>query len=897
MKKNTFGNLLIIIFLLIGCGGSKKENTLPVVEAGNDQSVNEQIFVTLSGSGSDSDGSIASYSWSQVSGPVVVLNNNTAATTFFTAPDVNQDEMLTFLLTVTDDDKGTATDTINVEIIRVNLLPTANAGNDQQVLEQSLVLLSGEGIDVDGTIEIYQWLQVAGSTVDLISSDSANASFISLPIDIDETLTFKLTVTDNEDASHTDLVDVLVSKGIGIPFQRPENLTCKAVTRPQLPINVEFINAYPNMVFDEFIQIFRMPENSEYWYMIGHGGYVWRFEDKQEVSEKELLLDVSDIVTRRSGEEGFLTMSFHPNFSQNKKVYVYYSFKEESNHFTRLAEYTYDLDAGAFINEVELLRIPQVSVNHKGAHIEFGPDGYLYLSIGDDGFIYKDGRTESSQDFSRLNGKLLRISVPGNGTYSIPPDNPFLTADKPEIFALGFRNPWRFSFDRETGDIWGGDVGANSWEEINKIQKGGNYGWPFKEGTHCNIDDCGTLEDLVDPIFEYGHDIGFAIMGGHVYQGNAIPALKGKYIYADFASFSQIWILDYDETGTAFSTPLLSKALGVGGIRSFTQDLDGEIFANHYSGIFKMVPKEGSVEAISFPEKLSETGCFDPITLNVAAGVLPYDINSPLFTDGAGKRRWMALPEGKNISVDEDGDFIYPEGSVLIKEFSLEGKKIETRLLMLEGTDWSGYTYHWNDEQTDAILLSGGKSVPQDGFDYKIPSRSQCLQCHNTSTSFAIGPEIKELQKDHNYSEDHSVNQVHVLNDMGLLDEGVTEAMLSMQALPDYKDETFSDEERVSSYLHSNCAYCHNPTGPARGSLDFRWNKTPKWNACNVTPEISSLGIEDAKLIFPGSPERSIIYQRLNTVGLEKMPPIGRSTVDTMFVELMASYIRNETCE
>lgn len=544
--------------------------------------------------------------------------------------------------------------------------------------------------------------------------------------------------------------------------------------------------------------------------------------------------------------------------------------------------------------------VRQFTQNHQGGHLEFGPDGHLYFAYGD------DAKSATAQELDKLYGKMIRIHVPGDGTYSIPEDNPFVDVEgaRGEIYASGFRHPWRYSIDQETGDIWVGDVGANNIEEVNQVVKGGNYGWPIKEGTVCSLaEGCADYPDIIDPVLEFSHEAGWgAIIGGAVYRGDAIPGLNGKYIFADFSQFSRILSLEYDVNGTPSGNPLFEGKLATGGgIHSFTLDQDGELYVIHFKGIFKMVPDDNAdTQTVDFPQTLSETGCFEikNSALEPVDVAFSYDVASSLYTDGADKRRWMALPDGESIDITDNGDFIFPVGSVLIKEFSLGGKKIETRLLMKNDTNvWNGYTYEWNAEQTEANLLPAGKTVMTEGINYKIPNRVQCQNCHNDSINGAIGPEFRQLNFDHEYPDGTSRNQIDYLVNLEILDEAATAKKDALLAYPDYHKDEFDDKTKLDSFFHSNCAYCHNPTGPARGSIDFTYKSLPYWNTCNKDPEISTLGIDGAKLVAAGEPEKSIVYKRLNTAELEMMPPIGRTTVQDDMVSVLHSFITNTDCK
>lgn len=242
-------------------------------------------------------------------------------------------------------------------------------------------------------------------------------------------------------------------------------------------------------------------------------------------------------------EKGLLGLAFHPAYKTNGRFFVYYSapFSSGYDHKSILAEYKVsanDPDV-ADVAETVIMEIPQPESNHNGGCIEFGPDGYLYIGLGDGGGAGdKHGTIGNGQDLTTLLGKILRIDVDAERPYKIPPGNPFANSHsaRKEIYAYGLRNPWRFSFDRVTGKLFCGDVGQNKWEEVDIIEKGKNYGWRVMEGSHCYNPESGcNTKDLALPINEYDHDIGISICGGYVYRGKLFPAIAGLYIFADWS--------------------------------------------------------------------------------------------------------------------------------------------------------------------------------------------------------------------------------------------------------------------------------------------------------------------------------------------------------------------------
>jgi quinoprotein glucose dehydrogenase len=289
-------------------------------------------------------------------------------------------------------------------------------------------------------------------------------------------------------------------------------------------------------------------------------------------------------------------MAFHPQFKENGQFFLYYSLRdpEHSIAVSRFRVSADDPNRADPASEEELLRIAHPYWNHKGGTIAFGPDGYLHIAVGDGGF--RNDPQGNGQNLRTLLGKMLRIDVDRQDSgkaYAVPADNPFLDYPhaQPEIFALGLRNVWRFSFDRKTGACWAADVGQDLWEELDLIVAGGNYGWNFREGRHP-FGAGGVLEpreDLIEPVFEYHHDVGKSMTGGHVYRGPQAPALEGAYLYADYVS-GRVYALWYDvESGQVTANRPIPG--NVNPVMSFGEDEPGEVYYMTTAGVlYRFLP-------------------------------------------------------------------------------------------------------------------------------------------------------------------------------------------------------------------------------------------------------------------------------------------------------------------
>ena len=311
-----------------------------------------------------------------------------------------------------------------------------------------------------------------------------------------------------------------------------------------------YVEAFPNLTFEFPVDIQSPKDGTNRIFVLSQPGLVYVFDNNPEVKDKKIFLDIREKVLY-GGEMGLLGLAFHPNYKENGFFYLDYTTDNPRRTvISRFQVSQTDASVADPLSEEIILEVKQPYENHNGGQISFGPEGYLYISLGDGGS--GGDPLNAGQDLKNLLGKLLRIDVDnkiGELNYSIPADNPFkenTSGFKEEIYAYGLRNVWRFSFD-EQNRLWAADVGQNKWEEINLIKKGKNYGWRIMEAKHCYKPetDCDTT-GLVLPIWEYGHNDmgGFSITGGFVYEGNSASALKGKYIYADYVS-GRIWRLEF----------------------------------------------------------------------------------------------------------------------------------------------------------------------------------------------------------------------------------------------------------------------------------------------------------------------------------------------------------------
>ncbi|MEE3220513.1 MAG: PQQ-dependent sugar dehydrogenase, partial [Planctomycetota bacterium] len=471
--------------------------------------------------------------------------------------------------------------------------------------------------------------------------------------------------------------------------------------------------------------------------------------------------------------------ALHPQFQQNGYFYVAYILDPAKNepHGTRLVRFQVDpknpLD-GDRATEKLLLTWP--SGGHNGGCLKFGPDGYLYVCTGDSSGLNDEALT--GQDLGNVSGAILRIDVDpeeGGGPYAVPDDNPFVATKgaRPEIWAYGLRQPWKISFDRKTGDLWTGNVGQDLWEQIFIVERGGNYGWSVMEGSRpFRPDRPRGPSPFVQPIVEHDHAEFRSITGGFVYHGSRLQDLTGAYVYGDYDT-GKIWMLRYDrrQQRVTENRELLDSQLRLVG---FGEDNAGELYlVDHMGGrLSRLEPNPAAGQKTDFPRTLSETGLFASVADHrPAAGVIPYSVNAPQWIDGAQKQRFLALPADRQIEFDgitypqpapgAPHGWKFPDGAVLFETISIEmergnpasRRRLETRLLHFEqlaGDNdfgdqfWRGYTYVWNADQTDAVLLEDPRGLDRmlkikdpaapKGIreqTWHFPGRAECTVCHN----------------------------------------------------------------------------------------------------------------------------------------------------------------------
>jgi uncharacterized repeat protein (TIGR03806 family) len=697
--------------------------------------------------------------------------------------------------------------------------------------------------------------------------------------------------------------------------------TSKVKGSPEPPDPYTIARAYPGQKFVEPLELTAVP-GKKAWLVAERNGKIWTFDSDSTGGQRKLVLDVGRVV---------YGVVAHPKFQENGHIYVSSITASDKPDGSRISRFTVADRAKMTADpKSESLVLTWPSGGHNGGCLRFGPDGYLYLSTGDGSGIAD--ALETGQDLGDLLGAIIRIDIDhqdGGKAYRIPPDNPFVNTKgaRGEVYAYGIRQCWKISFDTATGELWAGEVGQDLWESIYKIEKGGNYGWSVTEGSHpFRPERKKGPSPILKPLLEHNHAEFRSLTGGFIYHGKRLPELQGAYIYGDYDT-GRIWMLRYDEKSKKVAE---SRQLAKTNLRivAWGQDAEGEVYAVDFvnGGIFQLVAAPAVKEEQVFPRKLSQTGLFsDTAGLVPAKGLIPYSVNAELWSDGATKERYMAIPgEGKieyeTVTYPQPAPgsvpgWRFPDGTVMVKTFFLEAapgvrRRLETRLLVCKimgGTEeygdqvWNGYTYIWNDEQTDAELADA-RGVDRE-FAIKttqgerkqtwhFPSRAECNMCHTVTAKYTLGVNTAQLNRNHVYGA-IVANQLATYEHIGLFDRKLPASWDKLPKLADYRDRNAALDQRARAYLHANCSHCHRKWGG--GNAEFQLISTlplKDLGVIDTKPGQGTFDLKDPRILAPGHPERSLIHHRMTRLGLGRMPHIASTVIDEEGVKLIGDWIR-----
>lgn len=387
------------------------------------------------------------------------------------------------------------------------------------------------------------------------------------------------------------LVALVIVSACASPAPTTTTIPTAPITSTWTPTQLQIRQVFDELQTRRLTNLVQPDDGLNRIYISEQSGRILWFAKTHDSPQTALFLDITKRVSDRTNEEGLLGLAFPENFNTSQRFYVYYSAANPRRSVvSRFAVDQGNPDIADSSSEEIILEIGQPFSNHNGGQIAFGPDGYLYIGLGDGGS--RSDPQGNGQDITTLLGSILRIDVaqiPDGRNYTVPPSNPFvdIPGAKGEIWAYGFRNPWRFSFDQKTGEMWVADVGQDAWEEVSLVLKGGNYGWNVLEGHACYKprQGCSVPPDAAAPLIVYDHKEGCSVTGGYVYRGSQFPNLVGTYIYGDFCS-GTIWGFRDSTAETAENTVLAQTDLA---ITSFGQDVEGELYlVSQDQGIYQL---------------------------------------------------------------------------------------------------------------------------------------------------------------------------------------------------------------------------------------------------------------------------------------------------------------------
>lgn len=642
----------------------------------------------------------------------------------------------------------------------------------------------------------------------------------------------------------------------------------------------------------EALEMIAMPGAGRF-VSVERGGKIWSYPNAADATAA-LLIDLKQAHPQMHSAYG---IAFHPQWKENGLVFIAYAYGDKVPDGTKLARFKLAQQEPPVLDpQSETVLLTWQSGGHNGASLQFGPDGMLYISTGDATAPSPPDSLNTGQDLSDFLASILRIDVDReeNGkAYAVPKDNPFLQDAKalPEIWAFGFRNPWKISFD-DKGRLWCGDVGWELWEMVHLVQRGGNHGWSAYEASQPIKPEMQRPEPVIPPVAAHPHTEAASITGGYVYHGSRFPELRDAYIYGDYET-GKIWALWHDGKQVTRREEIADTPHK---IATFGQSGDGEIFWINYekdSRIFRLARNPAVGKPSQFPRQLSETGLFtDAAQQTPAAGVLPFEITEPMWQDGATARRFVALPDGQKITTTTSGNpakpnhtVTWPVDAVLARTISLKQKRVETQVLHFDGETWNGYSYRWNDAETDAQLVGAdGEEFTIEKQPWRIHGRAECARCHTNWSGFAIGFQPDQLA---------SIGGKKA-EDAAIFDGPFFERLKSR--LVSSHDTAASQEDRARSWLHANCAHCHRRHGG--GSVQLMVNAdlpTAEAMLLDEKPVRGDLGFADARVIAPGRPERSVLLARIARSGNGHMPMIGAREVDPHGFRILWDWIAGET--
>ncbi|MEZ6046773.1 MAG: PQQ-dependent sugar dehydrogenase [Planctomycetaceae bacterium] len=726
--------------------------------------------------------------------------------------------------------------------------------------------------------------------------------------------------------------------------------TSTVIGSPEPPKPYRLKRAYPQLKFEQPVAMVSEP-GSKRIMIVQFTGQILAFEDGTTGTELTEVFNMDHTNLRREP----YNITFHPDFVENRKLHCFAEVRNKKGpEETRIEVYEFKMNKGdnpTIDPDSERMIISWLSAGHTGGGITFGPDGLFYISTGD-GTTGSDVNV-TGQDITDLQAGILRIDVDHydeNLPYSIPEDNPFnhIPEARHELWAFGLRAPWRMDWDLPTETLYIGDVGQDVWEMIHVGKKGGNYGWSITEGGLPFIPEREQGPgELIKPIMSHHHTEARSITGGFVYRGDRLPELKEAYIYCDYAT-GKVWGLRYENGEVTWSEELADSSNSVA---SFGLDHQGELYHVDYGSgeLLQLEPNPYLNRKIDFPHTLTATGLYESVPDNKpVAGVVSYEINTPAWHDGAQEELWLAVPKMEAVTKEGTYGWNFQDEAVVLQTLTLElepGKqtRVETRMLTKQDGEWLGYSYLWNDEQTEATLVEKkGTKVEFNVTDaenpgethkrtWHIPSRAECMSCHSRAANYVLSLNTLQLDlsrdkaevanfesvppKDEKLKEEKTVGQIERMDALGFFtaprkpavaerpaaikvettkrppvlaerSEPRRPTKASQDVYPKRKmvnpyADTSSLDLRARSFLQANCSQCHVRDGGGNAKMELEiYKEDHKMNIFGVTPLQGNFGLADGLLIAPGDPSRSVLLYRISKLGSGHMPQVGSHAVD-----------------